>query len=410
MRLSSRLALLCVVALVYSATPTFAPPPIYDEAQKHLHAWIRDEYLGSEDADHPAVHAPPPLRYKNNVRPKVERLNPGRGSFPDVQALFAKKMSKHHLLPRGARASSGNPQSIAEVNRDGLTFEPCQRKQDCKGSRFCLDFESLPNANTCAGPVSCICFPRDPVGARCKKSSDCAKGEVCAFQDDLPPICVSRKIVDIGALQEVPDDESTPGSASDPNADPPTEPAAPPSTGDPSAGPATPPSTGDPSTDPAAPPSTGDPSTDPAATPSIEGSEPSGDSGESAEMMEPSMEPSLEPSPESVVCIDATFLRHLSTEDLVFEKHAWATVLCDGNESCATGGHMVDFRGRPMRMNTYCSIVECVQRVMLVNSPRYSRGLQVKSNTDGLYFTAFAARYNTRLEESLLSVAVRAGL
>lgn len=498
MRLSSRLSLLCALALVYSAVPTLAPPPVYDAAfiaQKDLRWQSRAERLESGHADHHVVHAPPPLRYEDRVRSKVERLTSDPRSLLGAQGFLATKMSQErwHRLQRRAseinpihgtrplkatlrrrsprfprihksafhdvpvakvapaynraflnrhiaahkqhertvirkalevqnaqvhrqtlrmgsvfadnphhvfgtvRALSGRSNSMAVVGRDGLTFEPCVRKKDCKSSRFCLELESLPNISSCDGTKSCVCFPREQV--ECKSSSDCVKGEVCVFaEDEHGQICVSKKIVDINPLE-----------VTDPEVDPSTEPPATPPTNPPGNPSGNPP--GNPPGNPSGNPSVVDSSSEPPANPPTEGSdEPSGDSGDSAAATEPSTEPSLEPSPESEVCIDAKSLRHLSMEDLVFEKHVWATVLCDENESCATGGHMVSFRGRPMRMKTYCSIVECVQRVMLVNSPRFSRGLQVKSNTGGLYFTAFAARYNTRIEEAMLSVAVRAGL
>lgn len=109
-------------------------------------------------------------------------------------------------------------------------------------------------------------------------------------------------------------------------------------------------------------------------------------------------------------CIDARALGHLAEEDLVLGKHATAHVLCDVNESCATPGHVVVFNGKPMMMRTYCASVGCERKVMTVNSPRFQRALRVRSRTDRLEYTAFAARYETTAEEALMKVAVRAGL
>lgn len=112
----------------------------------------------------------------------------------------------------------------------------------------------------------------------------------------------------------------------------------------------------------------------------------------------------------SQACIDVKALHHLPSEDLVFEKHALAHVLCDANDSCATPGHMVVFCGKAMMMRRYCDIAECSEQVMHVNSPRFKRGIRVPSSTDGLEFTAFASRYETRAEEAFISAVVRTGL
>lgn len=118
-----------------------------------------------------------------------------------------------------------------------------------------------------------------------------------------------------------------------------------------------------------------------------------------------------EPTP-APVCIDAEALAHLERKDLVFAEHAWSDVLCDSAGSCATGGHIVVYSGRPMMMERYCALAAagCEWRKKYVNSPRYSRGRRVPSKTDGLEFTAFAARYQTKVEERVLVAAVRVGL
>lgn len=125
-----------------------------------------------------------------------------------------------------------------------------------------------------------------------------------------------------------------------------------------------------------------------------------------------SQEVVVTPSPEATtnVCVDANALEHLESEELVFSTHYLAKVLCDANNSCATAGHMVELRGRVMMMKTYCANVGCTEREMLVNSPKYQRGRRVKSNTEGLRYTALAARYSSRAEEIVLIAATRIGM
>lgn len=108
-------------------------------------------------------------------------------------------------------------------------------------------------------------------------------------------------------------------------------------------------------------------------------------------------------------CIDARALEHFEREDLVFEEDRIAEVYCDQHESCATGGHMIVFKEKAMMMMSYCQIVRCDKKKIKVNSPKYHRGLRLKSNTDGLEYTAFAAQFETRIEEFAMSKAIRAG-
>lgn len=108
--------------------------------------------------------------------------------------------------------------------------------------------------------------------------------------------------------------------------------------------------------------------------------------------------------------VDAAALAHLPPEQLVFDEHALAHVLCDRFGSCATPGHMVDYCGAVMKMATYCRAAGCARRVTRVNSPRYRQQLRVASRTDGLLYTAFAARYETRGEELALATLSRIGL
>lgn len=108
-------------------------------------------------------------------------------------------------------------------------------------------------------------------------------------------------------------------------------------------------------------------------------------------------------------CIDAEMLEHLEDKELVFAEHKRKKVLCDLKGSCATPGHVVIWNGKVVMMRTYCRDVQCVWKAMLVNSPKYRIGLSVPSRTEGLAFTAFAARFETMAEERFFSAAVRIG-
>lgn len=125
----------------------------------------------------------------------------------------------------------------------------------------------------------------------------------------------------------------------------------------------------------------------------------------------PPTPPPAEASPEPCIAVDA--LRHMHSEELVFSEHVRSSVLCDRNGSCASPGHIVQFHYRFMMMSTYClSYVEngCLKTVRLVNSPRMSKGLRIPSRTDHLHFTALSARYQSYVEERVLTFALRYGL
>lgn len=111
-------------------------------------------------------------------------------------------------------------------------------------------------------------------------------------------------------------------------------------------------------------------------------------------------------------CIDARAMEHLPHSQRVFAEHRLAAVFCDSEGSCATPGHMVVFRSRPMSMRQYCQAVggTCTRRVMHVNSPRLTRALRIKSSTPQLEFTAFAAKYGSRFEENALRFLIHLGL
>lgn len=107
------------------------------------------------------------------------------------------------------------------------------------------------------------------------------------------------------------------------------------------------------------------------------------------------------------VCVDANLLNHLPMHELVYKSHRRASVLCDKTASCATAGHIVVFNGHAMMMSSYCNMVgDCQRRVMSVNSPKMSRKIRLTTNTNGLHFTAFASRYQTVVEERILSALI----
>lgn len=112
--------------------------------------------------------------------------------------------------------------------------------------------------------------------------------------------------------------------------------------------------------------------------------------------------------PNRNACIDSKALDHFNANELVFKEHKIASVLCDHVGSCATPGHMVMWKGRGMMMRTYClEVGRCNVGVILVNSPRWSIGKRVPSKTKGLEYTAFAARFETAMEEFALKTALR---
>ena len=109
------------------------------------------------------------------------------------------------------------------------------------------------------------------------------------------------------------------------------------------------------------------------------------------------------------VCIAVHHLGEMTKQDLVFDTHRLANVLCDASNSCATAGHIVVWKKQPMMMTSYCEIVGCTTKVTLVNSPKWRIGKRVDSHTNHLSFSALSARYETSAEEQLMSLAIRAG-
>lgn len=279
----------------------------------------------------------------------------------------------------------------------GLNGWPCRDNFEiCKGERKCV-YDKDGKMTTCDDSLQssdCYCYTTKEDGS-CKTDAMCEKGEVCAkvVGEDKPTtipnqVCVASDVeAGLGFLTGVSAGSKVQPTALTPSASISSAPKPTPSASK-SAKP-TPSETVSPT-----PSVTASPSVTPSVTPSISAS--------------PSKSPGT--SSTSGVCVDAEALSHLSADELVFERHALSKVLCDKNESCATPGHVVAFEGQAMMMKSYCNLVGCEEREMLVNSPKYRMKLRVKSKTEGLLYTAFAARYETRAEEVVMMAAVHAGL
>ncbi|CAN8075966.1 unnamed protein product [Agarophyton chilense] len=340
----------------------------------------------------------------------------------------------------------------------GLNGDLCSSQGDCTESRRCF---TLMGANfiSCSGQENCRCVARDP---SCSSISDCSSGEVCQFLDADGSVgfCISALLVpgnpaaqtNETAIEEeqhdLTDEMDMPiethefgvSCTTDDDCDidesctalGPTGRCTP--DGNPSFGaggefPSA-------SVGPIAVDADVESPTDEPGSEFI-GVTPTGDDSDLSESEEPSgtfedecqtnddcedgetctasdglsvCEAVLNGEEDVSVCISTHHLSHMKQEELLYLTHRVARVLCDNSNSCATPGHMIKYKGAAMMMSTYCDAVGCISKLKTVNSPRYSPGKVVKSNSDGLEFTAHAARYNTRMEEKMLSLAVRIGL
>lgn len=127
---------------------------------------------------------------------------------------------------------------------------------------------------------------------------------------------------------------------------------------------------------------------------------------------------SIEPTPERLdqipsiddICIAAKHLTNLPATSLLFATHRRTAVLCDSYGSCATRAHIVRHRGVVLTMAQYCERTMCDRRIMHVNSPVYAKGWRLRSSSPNLHFTAFAARFETRIEVSAIRLMIAAGL
>lgn len=114
---------------------------------------------------------------------------------------------------------------------------------------------------------------------------------------------------------------------------------------------------------------------------------------------------------ESDPCVAVDSLPGFTASQLVFAQHRRSAVLCDVHGNCATPGHFVVFDGVHMTMRRYCQVADgCRRTVKLVNSPKMTRGLRVRSKSARLQFTAFSARYGSMVEEIGIKLLLWAGL
>ena len=338
------------------------------------------------------------------------------------------------------------PKSLSTANRVGLTGERCTTSFECAGGRICVE----GSTSTCPAGEKCFCAPADGFD-RCTSSDDCSTaGEVCV-QLTKSTVCLSQEAANAAGIPIV--GSVSPGNGGDTLPAGNTEPDA--GSGNGITGTTCANSSecaggricveGSTASCPAgdkcfcAPADGFDrcTSSDDCSTAGevcvqltkstvcfsqeaasaagipVVGDESPGDDGGAGAINIPidvAGSGGDNDGNDKEVCIDARALGHISTNGLVFEKHAVSRVLCDENNSCATRGHMVVFRGHAMRMSTYCDSVDCKEAVIEVNSPHFNRRMRIESNTKGLEYTAFAARYDTQAEESLIRMAIHLGL
>lgn len=270
--------------------------------------------------------------------------------------------SEHVCISEKARA-----EFASEDYEIGLTGNLCLVNEDCKGERRCIH-TSFQGTAPCTGQDACACYPI--VLQDCEKDEECVDGEVCKlYVTPDGKICMEASVA-----ASMPDGAAGGGDAR------PDEPV-PPGGERPVAA------------------SDDDDADSAGAGPGANEGTGAATDGESESR-----------EPDDSVCIGAHSLGHLARQDLVFERDRRARVLCDANNSCATPGHIVVWKGDPMMMRRYCEVVWCEKKVLPVNSPKWRRRRLVPSFTRGLQFTTFAARWASTVEEGVLVAAVRVGL
>eukprot|EP00178_Gracilaria_changii_P025427 TRINITY_DN78311_c0_g1_i1.p1 TRINITY_DN78311_c0_g1~~TRINITY_DN78311_c0_g1_i1.p1 ORF type:complete len:434 (+),score=42.99 TRINITY_DN78311_c0_g1_i1:90-1304(+) len=255
-------------------------------------------------------------------------------------------------LQQTARSPVPSPSGVPQRAVLGFNLDTCFSDAHCIGDRKCLAKDkSLDKRVPCDTQyLFCFCFPADG-DTLCELDTDCAQGEKCQYWRRAFR-CLTDKVDYEKNWQEL--------GFSIPN-------------------------------------TTAQPATKPV---------PSADSGAAQE--EDALTSAS--SQDGGACIAMHSLQHLPNRQLLYTQPRLARVLCDSNRSCATPGHMVVYKARLMMMSTYCEIHSCSSTIMFVNNPRFRRAMRVTSNTPFLLFTAVAARYESRLEERLLAIAVRSGL
>lgn len=294
---------------------------------------------------------------------------------------FSAKSAKLSPYFRDLRNASAKPTpTILPTN--GWTFDGCSNDGDCMQdvSRKC---RHILFGAPCRGKEMCQCVLSG--SNTCTRSEDCSSGEACVVVADSVsnaiPECISREVLQLDYYKDVYDENA--GNQIQPISSP-----------SPSASAST-------SQSPSASTSSS-PTVSPTVSPTPTASQdPSPDDLVSG---------SVSPESESEVCVDARALAHMHPSELVFSRPRRASVLCDESGSCATPGHLVTWRDKPMAMRTYCKLhARCTRAVKYVNSPRMKRFLRVQSQTQGLQYTPFAARFESHIEEHLLRALLRLG-
>lgn len=86
------------------------------------------------------------------------------------------------------------PAPVEADGEGGLTADPCDVRDDCRGDRICLSIDTLTE---CEEPGDCVCFP--PVALRCSETDQCPLGEACASSLESDDICLSKLFVEDNA-------------------------------------------------------------------------------------------------------------------------------------------------------------------------------------------------------------------
>lgn len=272
---------------------------------------------------------------------------------------------------------------VPHVRGAGLNVDSCTSDSDCIGERKCFD----EDMNFCESlsKLSCFCLKLD--FGPCTSSVVCDTGEICAItsatDDPETLFCLSCAIVTPSYYRAdsgncIPEETDAPTQA-------------------PQITTAT---------------TTTTTTTTPETRPSQPQARPPATMASNPDLPTATFEPGQEPGISLTICIAVDALSHLPSSALVYAEHHLARVLCDARRSCATPGHIVVHHDVPMMMATYCTahaLGGCHTANMYVNNPRMRRRIRVPSRTDGLEFTALAARFESGIEETVLAGLVHMG-
>lgn len=247
----------------------------------------------------------------------------------------------------------------------GYAFMPCHDNMHCVSPRQCVGVPSGP-CNTSTD--YCVCS--NPSNFLCTTSDDCLDNDRCVILGNGVLICASCDFEIHSSIVKFVDDGNCESFSPSPSQSNPAE-------------------------------------------PSSASSGPSASSQTSSPTFTRTSSPNVSQSPEPTespnVCIAADALVGLDASNLVFADDRRAGVLCDQFDSCATPGHMVEFKGRAMSMKDYCAVggIHCVKRTKLVNSPKMKMGLRIQSKSNHLMFTALSASKETWIETRVLAALLR---